>query len=254
MFERVTESSVYRYGLSWLKRTHLGVLLALLVAVVGVWGFIELADNVMENDTHEIDSWVVRSMRQPDDVTQLRGPPWLIHVVMDVTALGGAAVLTLVVAVVCGYLALRGNYAELALVLAATVGALVLNLLFKGLFERVRPELPPLVGPRLASASFPSGHAMLSAAVYLTLGALLIQIVDRRAIKAYLLVVAVLLTLLVGTSRVVLGVHYPTDVLAGWSLGLVWAVVCGVIAHYLRRLGAIQQIGESQDVQSPDQP
>jgi undecaprenyl-diphosphatase len=81
----------------------------------------------------------------------------------------------------------------------------------------------------------------MSAVVYLTLGALLARLADQRRVKLYFLAVAALLTLLVGLSRVYLGVHYPTDVLAGWSAGLVWATLCWLAARSLQRRGAVER-------------
>jgi len=95
----------------------------------------------------------------------------------------------------------------------------------------------------VSTPSFPSGHAMLSAIVYLTLGIFLMQIVRGRVTKLYCLLWALFLTFLVGISRIYLGVHYPTDVLAGWMAGLVWASICWVVAHYLRHRVARQKAG-----------
>ena len=81
---------------------------------------------------------------------------------------------------------------------------------------------------------------MFSAVVYLTLGALLSQLVEERKLKAYFLGVACFLTFVVGLSRVYLGVHYPTDVLAGWSAGLAWALLCWMVASYLQRRGKVE--------------
>jgi undecaprenyl-diphosphatase len=91
------------------------------------------------------------------------------------------------------------------------------------------------------SASFPSGHSMMAAIVYLTLGAMLLRTQADRRVKAYCLAVAVLLTLLVGTSRVYLGVHWPTDVLAGWALGAAWAMMCWLIMLWLQDRGAVEK-------------
>ena len=94
------------------------------------------------------------------------------------------------------------------------------------------------------SLSFPSGHAMTSAAVYLTLGALLMRVADRRATKIYCMTCAMFLAGLVGVTRVYLGVHYPTDVLAGWLVGLSWALFCWLVERAIERGAASNGRGE----------
>ena len=95
-------------------------------------------------------------------------------------------------------------------------------------------------GTPVYTASFPSGHATGSAAAYLTMGALLARFQRQRRLKIYLMSVAVLLTLMIGVSRLYLGVHWPTDVLAGWTLGSCWALMCWTIARQLQRRGAVE--------------
>jgi undecaprenyl-diphosphatase len=106
------------------------------------------------------------------------------------------------------------------------------------------------------TASFPSGHAMLSAVCYLTLGALLAGVVPARRYKAYILGTAIFLTLLVGGSRIYLGVHWPTDVLAGWCLGAAWAMACwlGVRGILLWRQRRMDRVGTGQGAQPPGPP
>jgi len=114
----------------------------------------------------------------------------------------------------------------------------VLTFFLKHIMERERPTIVPHLR-EVTTPSFPSGHAMLSAIVYLTLGILLMQIVQGRLTKLYCLLCAMFLTFLVGISRIYLGVHHPTDVLAGWIGGLVWALGCWIIARYIRRCGLL---------------
>jgi undecaprenyl-diphosphatase len=158
--------------------------------------------------------------------------------IVDVDFLGLATV-------ACGgYLLLRRKRRVLLLLLVSTVGALLVVLLLKGVFARPRPEFSSGTS-HMITASFPSGHSMLSAVVYLTLGALLARATSRYRFKLYFLTVALVLTALVGLSRVYLGVHYPTDVLAGWSFGLAWALLCWLVARFLQMRGAIESPDES---------
>ena len=144
-----------------------------------------------------------------------------------------------------GYLLMRRQYRTLALLVVATAGGLLVSLLLKGLFDRPRPEFASDAA-YVATSSFPSGHSMLSAVVYLTLGTLLARASSQYRYKIYFLTMAMLVTLLVGFSRIYLGVHYPTDVLAGWSVGLIWALLCWLdrpIPPETRRHRAAQGIG-----------
>src|SRR5207302_4145258 len=124
--------------------------------------------------------------------------------------------------------------------LVATLGGFLISGLLKNHYERPRPAVVPHLS-YVYSSSFPSGHSMLSAVIYLTLGSLLARLAERRRLKIYCVAVAMLLTFLVGVSRVYLGVHYPTDVLAGWAAGLAWAVLCWLVTRYLQRHGAVEK-------------
>jgi len=211
------------------------VLVLLAVVIGGVWGFVELTDEVLEGDTQSFDEWVVKSLRQPDDLSQPIGPAWMVEVGRDLTALGGIAVLSLMTLAVSGYLLLARKYRAMIFVLLATGTGLLLSLALKSFFRRPRPSLVPHLS-EVYTASFPSGHAMLSAIVYLTLGALLVPLVPGR-LKVYVLSIALLLTLIVGLSRIYMGVHYPTDVLAGWTAGLVWATLSWLVLRWLQQHG-----------------
>jgi len=132
------------------------------------------------------------------------------------------------------------------LVLVAVAGGMLLSTLLKLGFERPRPDLVPHA-VEVYTASFPSGHAMLSAVTWLTLGALLMRVEPRRRVKAFVLAMAVLTTLLVGASRIYLGVHWPTDVLAGWCIGAAWALICWLAALWLQRRGRVEETRETSD-------
>ena len=220
---------------AWAGKGNLDLimLLAALVVVAGAWGFIELADEVWEGETRAIDEWVLRAFRSPDDPSDPIGPVWLEEAVRDLTALGSAIVVSLVVAAVLGLLLIVRDYRAASLVLGSTVGGQLLCLLLKRFFARPRPSLVPGL-TRVQLASFPSGHSMVAVVLYLTLGAILAGFVPQTRLKLYIISVAMLLAFLVGTSRIYLGVHYPTDVLAGWCAGLSWAVLCWLVARRFR--------------------
>ncbi|WP_332674569.1 phosphatase PAP2 family protein [Aromatoleum sp.] len=206
-----------RFLRGWLEPRILAIVVA---ATSALWAFIEVADEVIEGEAHTVDSAILAALGVTGDI----GPPWLQAAARDVTALGSFPVLGLVVLAVGVFLILAQKRRTAAFVIVATVSGALVSSLLKHIFSRPRPDLFPH-GDYVVSASFPSGHAMISALVYLTLGALLARIVPRRRLKLYVMTVALILTLLIGMSRVYLGVHWPTDVLAGWAAGALWALL-----------------------------
>jgi undecaprenyl-diphosphatase len=158
----------------------------------------------------------------------------------DITALGGPTVLGMTVLAVVGFLVLQGMYRNAAFVFVASVGGWMLNDLLKEVFARPRPQVVPHLR-QVMSLSFPSGHALTSAAIFLTLGALLMRVAQSRLVKFYCMFIAMLATLLVGATRVYLGVHYPTDVLAGWLIGISWALFCWLLERSLERTAGLRK-------------
>jgi undecaprenyl-diphosphatase len=157
----------------------------------------------------------------------------------DVTVLGSWPLISIVAVLVLGYLVLAGHGRTAAAFGVGIALAVFSSYVLKGIFERPRPmSLEVLVD--LDSYSFPSGHSVVSGVLYPMLGALIAQVVDGRRLKAYCTLSGVLLMVLVGCSRLYLGVHYATDVLAGWSLGLAWALLSGVVMARLRRQGVVE--------------
>ena len=229
-----------RKVVSWFGSMDLVVLLTGLAIVVGVWVFIAVAHGVSAGSTQRLDERLLRSLRNPADPSIPLGPGWLGEVGRDLTALGGVAALCLLTAAVAGYLLICRKYGALVFLLAATGGGLLLSTVLKELFDRPRPTVVPHLS-YVSTSSFPSGHSMLSAVVYLTLGTILARLVEQRRLKVYFVGMALLLSFLVGVSRVYMGVHYPTDVLAGWSAGLVWALLCGLVARWLQQRGAVER-------------
>lgn len=206
-----------------LARREVGLLAALLALALALNGFLEIADDVAEGDTHQIDRAILMSLRGADDPSVPLGPHWLTTAAMDVTALGSVTVLAMLVLFVAGLFVALRRWREALVLLAASGGGVALSQGLKVLFGRDRPE-ENLRLVEAINASFPSGHAMLSAVVYLTLGALVARFVPRRRVKVYVMVGAVVVALAVGLSRVYLGVHWPSDVLGGWCLGAAWAL------------------------------
>jgi undecaprenyl-diphosphatase len=216
-------------------------LVGLLVVIAALTGLVQ------RGRTLPWDEAILRSLRHADDPSRPIGPVWLRGAAQDVTALGSGFVLGLAVVAIGGFLVLQGRGRTALFVVAASSGGWFLNSALKELFQRARPEVVPHLS-QVLSLSFPSGHAMTSAAVYLTLGALLMRIADDRLTKVYCMTVAILATIMIGASRVYLGVHYPTDVAAGWLIGLSWAMACLMIERAIeRRTGISRERPASQD-------
>ncbi len=184
-----------------------------------------------------IDQQILLALREHGDLTDPIGPDWLQHTATDLTSLGGRSVLTTLVVLIAGFLFLSGRRRTAMLVLLSSIGAALLSTGLKVLFARPRPDLVEhLVG--VSTPSFPSGHALLSAAIYLTLGALLAREFPQPALRRYFLMAAATLALLIGLSRVYLGVHWPSDVLAGWCIGALWAWGCWWVDKRLQERAA----------------
>ncbi len=234
-----------------LPRLETTAIVALLLVVLGLWAFIELADEVTEGDTQSFDEALVMSMRVADDPTDAIGPSWLEQAATDITALGGLAVVFLVTIFVvlwCLINRYRGNAVYLAVSVSSGVAV---AMVLKALYDRPRPQLVRHM-TITHTQSFPSGHAMTAAIVYLTLAVLVMQVTPRRSARLLLLTLAIMLTVLIGVSRVYLGVHYPTDVLAGWALGLVWAAGSYLIAHQIwKRTGKLYETPTPDTAQQP---
>jgi undecaprenyl-diphosphatase len=214
------------------RRREVGLILGFAVVAGLILGFGWLTEEVLEGDTAAFDRTVVTAMRSDGNLADPIGPDWLEEFARDVTALGSYAFLGFLSCGVIGYFLLTGRRARAVLVAAAVMGGMMISNLLKVLFDRERPDLPTSV--KVFTASFPSGHATLSAISFLTLGALLAQTSPEPRVKAYFAILAIILTVAVGTSRVYLGVHYASDVLAGWCVGSAWALLCWTVARWLR--------------------
>jgi undecaprenyl-diphosphatase len=220
----------------WIAARELRTLLLVAALAGGVFAFLEIAEAVREDETRALDEAILLAMRRPGDPADPLGPAWVEEFGRDLTALGGVPIVGLVTTAVAATLwLLRQRRSATLLVLAVLSGALLSFALKRG-FDRPRPALVPHE-TTVYTASFPSGHSMLSAVAYLTLGALVARVLPRRRLKAFVLGWALLFTALAGVSRVYLGVHWPTDVLAGWMVGASWAVACWLAADLLDRRG-----------------
>jgi undecaprenyl-diphosphatase len=220
-------------------RRELAPVLGLGLAAAGGGAAIGLVDAGRPGGAGTLDARLLLALRTPGDLADPIGPHWVEEAGRDFTGLGGIAVLTFVVLSAALFLALAGKRASALAVAIAGGGAAVLGIVLKGWFDRPRPDLVPHV-VRAFNESFPSGHATGAAAVYLTLGVLLARSVPDPGAKLWLVAVAVAVTLLVAASRVYLGVHWPTDVLAGLAVGAAWASLCWLVEVWLQRRGAVE--------------
>ena len=226
----------------WRMETWLLASLLAIAALVLAFGW--LAGEVMEGDTEAFDRKLLGLFRSAADPTRPVGPAWLVEMARDVTALGSFSVLAILLLAVVGYLLLAGRPRAASLVLIAVIGGDAISHLLKMGFERARPDIAGQAA-RVFTASFPSGHATLSAITYLTMGALLTRITPSHGIRVFFMSVALLLTFLVGVSRIYLDVHYPTDVLAGWCIGSAWALACWAVMARLQAEGQVSGPGQS---------
>ena len=196
----------------------------------GLFLFLSLTGGVIDGDTHAFDERILLSLREPGDLSLPIGPYWLTHAVDDITALGGTTVLSLMTVLATIYLLLARQRAIALFMFLCIAGGWIVSAALKLGVARPRPDIVPHL-VEVSDLSFPSGHAMLSAVTYLTLGALLSRAQQYRSTRIFLIAAAIFLTFIVGLSRIYLGVHFPTDVLGGWCAGATWALGCWMIAR-----------------------
>lgn len=221
------------------RRVEARALLVLVAIAAAILGFWVLAGEVTEGETRAFDESILLALRNPADHNDPVGGHGVEEAMRDLTALGGATWLTILTAATAVGVSLMGQRRSAWLLLAAVAGGQVLSMVLKGFFQRPRPDLVSH-GAYVHTASFPSGHSMMAAVTYLTLAVMLARVAPKRRVKAYFLVLAALLTVAVGVSRVYLGVHWPTDVLAGWMIGAAWALLCYAVAEWLARRGQVE--------------
>lgn len=192
-----------------------------------------LGGTIARGAQFEFDRAIMLALRTSGELSTPIGPPGLQTAMIDFTALGGGILLTLVTVLAIGFLLASRHLLTAALVFGGTVTGSALIHFGKILVGRERPALVDHL-VEVSSASFPSGHAGNSAIVYLTIALTVMQIVPSRAARAYLFGATIALVLLIGVSRVYLGVHWPSDVLAGWSAGALWALSWWALGAWLR--------------------
>ncbi len=227
-------------GLAWLRsHVELSTLLLFTLPTGSMWGFGELADEVLEGETRAFDRALLMAMRAPGNLEDPWGPPWFEEMARDYSGLGGVPVLLLLSLGATLFLVLQGHRRTAVFLVAVLLPGLLAISLLKDIFDRPRPDLVPHLS-QVYSSSFPSGHSMGSTFIYLTLAGLLARHELHWRTRIFLIGAAVVVAVLVGMSRVYLGVHYPTDVVGGWAAGTAWALVCLLVARGLSFVGLVE--------------
>ena len=213
-----------------MRRLEIRLLLTLLAVSATLTGFIHLTFEVREGDTARFDRAVVLAFRLARDPGTAIGPRWVQESARDITALGGFTVLTLITGVAIAMLLMHGRRYQVMVFGGTVMVAQAAAELLKHFVDRARPMIVTQ-HDLVYSSSFPSGHAMMTPVVYLTLAAMLAAGDRRRGVKVLLFAGAAFLVIAVGVSRVYLGVHWPTDVVGGWTLGLAIALASAYVLH-----------------------
>jgi undecaprenyl-diphosphatase len=213
------------------------------------WTFVKLAGKIRRGGIDEIDNQILRAFRRPENSAIPLGPNWLPEVARDVTALGSGADLSLVSTILVGFLCLNRRFRAAGYLVASLGSGMLLCQFLKDFFVRRRPTVVAHL-THFDPESFPSGHSMGSALVYLTLGGIISRQVKGPIAKLYFVSVALLIAVLFGLSRLYLGVHYPSDVLAGWAAGSLWSSACTEAARWLQRRGVVEPPAASPALQS----
>ncbi|MFD2257047.1 phosphatase PAP2 family protein [Luteolibacter algae] len=213
----------------YLKKNPLGLLLAIIV-LCAIGGFLEIASEIREKETDRIDEYILLSMRTPGDTSDPIGSPKVEEMARDLTAMGGVTILSIVTLTAFGLTVFSGKRKLAWFGLASVLTGSVITAIIKHGYNRPRPSLVEH-GAWVSNPSFPSGHSMMSAVVYLTLGILIARTQPKKRVRIFIVCITMLLTFLVGISRVYLGVHWPTDVAGGWILGGAWALLFWMLAR-----------------------
>ena len=226
----------------WKKTEVFGLIMML----TGLAVFTALAAQLGTPSVQRFDETVVRSLRNAEDLAQPIGPAWFKELARDFTALGGYGILSTITLLVTTFLHLERRPARAHFVVVAIVAGYSLSMTLKALIARPRPDIVPWLS-HVHSSSFPSGHSMMSAVVYLSLGLMLSDLTSRRLLKTFVVVAPLTISALVGLSRVYMGVHYPTDVVAGWWLGISWSLACWLA---IRRWRAFREVRKALSIEN----
>lgn len=212
-----------------LARREREIVVLVILAAVCVLLFRLIAEIVEQGRADAFDLGLLKALH-PDGLRHdTLGSIWANIGAHDLSAMGSISVLAFIVVLGFGLFLGVNRRREAVMLFLAFGGGLVMTVGLQALFHRSRPPLTPEEAAGL-NASFPSGHALLSATVYLTLGTLIGRFAERRFVRFYALGTAAVLTVIIGVSRIFLGIHWCTDVLAGWCVGLAWALTWRAIA------------------------
>jgi undecaprenyl-diphosphatase len=202
------------------------------LSLVGLGAY--LADELLEGEGWALDPRILVGLRVPGHLDTPIGPHWLQQSAVDISALGGPTLMWLFGLSGLAWLLYRRRRAEAAWIAVSLIGASLISSSLKYTIDRPRPALVPHLA-QVTDPSFPSGHSLVSAALYLTLALMLAEGVTGWAGRAAIVGFGAMLVLLIGCSRVYLGVHWPSDVLGGWSFGTAWALAVFAANRWLRR-------------------
>lgn len=219
------------------------------VVVFCLVGFIALVFSIETSFVLALDESVIRMLRSGEHLEKLVGPRWLQECARDYTALGGYAVLLMLTLLVYGFLRLEQRRSAGLFIVATVVSGYIMGMVLKETIGRPRPEIVPHlsgVDSGIGGPSFPSGHSTMSTVVYVTMALMLSQLSSHKRVKVFLLVAPLAIAFVVGASRVMMGVHYPTDVLGGWMVGLAWAVGAWLLMRLRRRHKSLQDQATSE--------
>ncbi len=212
------------------------------IAAIATWLFGEIAETVVSGKTQAFDESVLRWLGAHHTKA-------LDGAMLEITALGTGTVVMMIVGIAAMFLGFTRHKYSALLLLVATAGGLVLNMVLKHFFNRPRPHVI-VWGTNAVSSSFPSGHAMSATIVYTCVAYLAARLAQYKWQRWTVMFLAAVVIILISLSRLYLGVHYPSDVLAGAVIGLAWAAFC------MATLETIQKFSEREapEVQKHEKP